>query len=63
MARVQGAVRVGKEIRLCRRLMLLFLEAAEKHVEQAFGGRRCAAQPEGAGDKGGGRGQLRRRKR
>ena len=44
--------RVAEEIRLWRRLALLLLEPAEKHVEQAFGGcfarrKKCARNENG----------------
>jgi hypothetical protein len=51
--------RVGEEIRLWRRrlTLLLFLEPAEKHVEQAFGGH-LARREKCAGKEDGGHGHL-----
>ena len=49
------AERIGEKVRLRRGLaLLLFLETAEKQVEQAFGGRRARRQRNGAGEERGG---------
>ena len=54
---------IGKEIRLRRRLVLLFLDAAEKHVEQAFGGSRWGASPAALATMAAATGIMRRRMR